>query len=87
MPTEFLMEQMALREALDDASTSAELDVLTAQLNTTRSRALERLATLLDVDADPIAAAQQVRALMFVERFGEDVKARLDRLETSPGTH
>jgi molecular chaperone HscB len=87
MPTEFLMEQMALREALDDASTSAELDVLTAKLNTTRTRALERLATLLDVDADPIAAAQQVRALMFVERFGEDVKARLDRLETSPGTH
>jgi molecular chaperone HscB len=32
------------------------------------------------VDADAAAAAQQVRALMFIERFAHDVESRLAQL-------
>jgi hypothetical protein len=35
----------------------------------------------LDVDKDWLAAVQEVRALMFIERFEEDLNNRLDRLE------
>ena len=35
---------------------------------------------LLDVTGDAPAAAQQVRALMFMERFASDIENRLDRL-------
>ena len=80
MPADFLVEQMSWREALDDAQGEAELDALNAQLNHARDQTLQRIGQLLDQKNDPTAAAQQVRALMFVERFGHDVEARLDQL-------
>lgn len=80
MPAQFLVEQMEWREALDDARGEAELDALDDQLQRARKQALERIGELLDEDGDAAAAAQQVRALMFIERFGRDVEARLDQL-------
>lgn len=80
MPAAFLMEQMAWREALDDASTGAELDALQQQLDGARAGILRQLADLLDTAGDAAGAAQKVRALMFVERFGRDVEARMDQL-------
>lgn len=80
MPAEFLMEQMELRELLDEASDEAALDVLDRRLNATRNETVARIASLLDVQGDPQAAAQQVRGLMFVERFGQDVQARYEQL-------
>lgn len=80
MPAAFLMEQMAWREALDEASTAAELDALQQQLDGARAGILGQLADLLDTAGDAAGAAQKVRALMFVERFGRDVEARMDQL-------
>jgi molecular chaperone HscB len=80
MPAQFLVEQMEWREALDDAHGQQELDALEAQLGRARKQALQRIARLLDEEGDAPAAAQQVRALMFIERFGRDVEARLDQL-------
>ncbi|MES2784224.1 MAG: Fe-S protein assembly co-chaperone HscB [Pseudomonadota bacterium] len=80
MPAEFLMEQMELRELLDEADDEAALDVLDSRLNATRNETVARIASLLDVQGDPQAAAQQVRGLMFVERFGQDVQARYEQL-------
>ncbi len=70
MPAAFLMEQMAWREELDEASTAAELDALQQQLDGARAGILGQLADLLDTAGDAAGAAQKVRALMFVERFG-----------------
>jgi molecular chaperone HscB len=39
------------------------------------------LSDALDVQGDTAAAAQQVRALMFVARFREDIRRRLDALD------
>ena len=81
MPADFLVEQMEWREALDEARSQADLDTLETELDRTRSIALQRIEHLLDEQGDPLAASQQVRALMFIERFGHDVEARLDQLE------
>ncbi|RZJ14627.1 MAG: Fe-S protein assembly co-chaperone HscB, partial [Haliea sp.] len=80
MPAAFLMEQMEWREALDEARGQEELDALDGKLHAARQEMLGRVEHLLDAAGDAPAAAQQVRALMFVERFGQDVESRLDQL-------
>jgi molecular chaperone HscB len=80
MPAQFLVEQMEWREALDEARGQADLQALEDQLQRARRETLERIARLLDDEGDPAAAAQQVRGLMFIERFGQDVQARFDQL-------
>ena len=80
MPAEFLMEQMEWREALDDAATDHELEAVSDQLADARQRTLKDIERLLDRDDDARAAAQQVRAMMFIERFAHDVEQRFDQL-------
>ena len=80
MPTAFLMQQMAWREALDEARTVDDVDALLQQVTDHRRAALTQLEGTLDRDRDFLAAAQQVRALMFVERFALDIDARLEAL-------
>jgi molecular chaperone HscB len=81
MPAGFLVEQMEWREALDDADTLERVEALSAKVAVHRSQSLARLAQVLDQQRDFGAAAQQVRALMFVERFAHDVDRRLEALE------
>ena len=80
MPADFLMQQMAWRESLDEADTAQSLESLLEETDSSRSAALADLAQLLDVQLDPVAAAQVVRRLMFVERFAHEVEERLDRI-------
>jgi molecular chaperone HscB len=80
MPADFLMEQMEWRETLEAARGEAELDALGDRLQAARRHALQRIGELLDQQDDAAAAAQQVRALMFIERFGHDVESRLEQL-------
>jgi molecular chaperone HscB len=80
MPADFLHQQMEWRETLEDARGEDELEALARDLAASRKALLERIAHLLDVDHDAAAAAQQVRALMFLERFGEDIENRLAQL-------
>jgi len=83
MPAAFLMQQMAWRESLDDASSAAELDALDAQVVSARRDALRKCEHFLDVEHDYGQAAQQVRCLMFIERFAHDIEARLERMDTA----
>jgi molecular chaperone HscB len=80
MPADFLMQQMAWRESLEEADTAQALETLLEDTSSARSAALADLAQLLDVQLDPVAAAQVVRRLMFVERFAHEVEERLDRI-------
>jgi molecular chaperone HscB len=80
MPAQFLVEQMEWREALEEAASEEDLDSLHGQLSRARGEVLQRIGRLLDQEGDAHTAAQQVRALMFIERFGRDVEARLEQL-------
>ena len=80
MPPEFLMEQMEWREALDEAQGEQALEELSQRVLQRRRDVLARIQRLLDLEGDAPAAAQQVRALMFIERFGHDVESRLAQL-------
>ena len=80
MPGAFLMQQMEWREALDDARDVAAVSVLERDVKAHRDAALAALQDTLDLARDPVAAAGQVRALMFVERFAHDVDQRLGAL-------
>ena len=80
MPAAFLMQQMAWREALDDARSVAEIQSLQAEFNTAQAEALQACELLLDVQRDYVAAVGQVRALMFIDRFGCDLDDRMDNL-------
>jgi len=80
MPPAFLMQQLEWREALDEAEGAAEVDALADDVAAHRRAALEAIGRAVDERADWPAAAQQVRALMFVERFAEDVDRRLEAL-------
>ena len=80
MPADFLVEQMEWREALDDAADEDDIEALNGKLTAARGQALRAIEQLLDEGGDAQAAAQQVRALMFIERFGQDIEARFDQL-------
>jgi molecular chaperone HscB len=78
MPSAFLMQQMEWREALDDATAVTELEALDAEVRQAREATLQRIETLIDTEHDFKAAAQQVRTLMFIERFKSDIAERID---------
>lgn len=80
MPAAFLMQQMEWREALEDATTEKELDALDEQVLNARRSMLAECGRLLDEAHDATAAVGQVRALMFVARFADDIERRRDQL-------
>jgi molecular chaperone HscB len=80
MPPDFLVQQMTWREELDDADDLGSVQRLADEVAAFRLAALASLERTIDVDHDSTAAAQQVRALMFVERFAQAVDQRLDAL-------
>ena len=83
MPPAFLMQQMEWRESLDEARSerdTARLEALEQALNEARSKAIARIAELLDQSKFG-EAGEQVRELMFVEKFGDEVASTFEALE------
>jgi len=82
MPPAFLMQQMEWRESLEEASGLEAVESLADDVTAARRRMLDDIARRID-ESRPVdwpAVAQAVRALMFVERFGQDIDRRLDAL-------
>jgi len=80
MPPAFLVQQMEWREALEDAVTMAQLEQLAGETRLAENAQLAVIARALDADKDHVRAAQEVRSLMFIQRFGQEVEARIDLL-------
>lgn len=83
MPMAFLMQQMEWREALGDARAAKDagaLDKLDAQVRGERKTLLAEVGKQLD-GGDFDAAAQGVRSLMFLDKFGDEVQYAFEAIE------
>ncbi|WP_079419299.1 Fe-S protein assembly co-chaperone HscB [Thiomonas intermedia] len=83
MPADFLMQQMAWREALDDLRDAADvagLQALQAEVLAQRAERLGVVRQALDEENAPNRAAEQVRALLFLDRFAEELRRTAERL-------
>lgn len=78
------MQQMKWREELEEAASEDDLNRLGDELNVARNAEMQAMAALLDGSGGIEAyhqAAQHVRALMFMEKFGHELEARYDALQ------
>lgn len=82
MPQAFLMQQMAWREALEEADAAAQVEALDLEVAQQEKALLNDLRSHLDDRPDLPAAADTVRALMFLGRFRDDIRRRMEALET-----
>ncbi len=83
MPPAFLMQQMEWREALDEAREDKDvsaLETLERELAEARRERLAQIGGLFSA-GDYEAAGAQVRQLMFLEKFGEDVGRAFDVID------
>jgi molecular chaperone HscB len=85
MPSAFLMQQMEWREALDDCkalkvveSKIEGLEKLLDEVDSSHAASLKQIASLIDADQNFFAAVGQVRALMFIEKFAQEVQHQID---------
>ena len=81
MPAAFLMQQMEWREALEEAASEADIDVLERKVLSEKRSMLQKCEHLLASAEGAQQAVQTVRALMFVERFVQDIDRRREQLE------
>jgi molecular chaperone HscB len=78
MPAAFLMQQMEWRESLDDAQSAPALERLWQEVSTAKMQALQQCAELLDTQAQPAAAVDVVRSLMFIDKLLQEIQTRMD---------
>ena len=84
MPSQFLMQQLQWREALDDGRAErVPLQALDDDMNAERERLLDAIGRALDVDSDHVRAASLVRQLMFIEKFGAEIASAVEALRDS----
>jgi molecular chaperone HscB len=81
MPPEFLMEQIELREKLEEARDAAALDAIRQDLATARKALELRVAECIDAQRDYESAKEPVRKLMFLEKFGDEIDSAYEALE------
>lgn len=84
MPGDFLMQQMEWREALEDAKAARNLDEveqIESEMHAAKKTKLECVGALLDANEFD-EAAHVVRQLMFLEKFGAEVHAVFEKLES-----
>lgn len=73
MPAEFLMKQLALREALEEAKQPAALERLQAQVRREKALLEKHIARLLDAEKDYAGAAGEARKLMFLDKLDAEI--------------
>ena len=83
IPVQFAQDRAQLDarcEELEEAKSIDDLDKIALESNDSGRKQLLKIEQTLDQEKDFAAAAQQVRSLMFIERFASEVDARIDQL-------
>ncbi|MGH6611997.1 MAG: Fe-S protein assembly co-chaperone HscB [Burkholderiaceae bacterium] len=83
MPSEFLVQQLEWREALDDARDACDstaMQKLSDETTAVRDDVHRRLEQALDSESDFPLAATLVRQLMFIEKFASEISAAHDAM-------
>lgn len=81
MPPEFLMQQMELREVLEEAKDAAQLDELRKQLRSSRASLESEIAEAIDAKKDYAGAAGLVRKLQFLDKLDSEIDAAYETIE------
>ena len=81
MPADFLMEQMELRENLEQARDVATLGLLQEDLAREKTAIESRIAELIDARRDYAGAKDLVRKLMFLEKLGSEIDAAFETIQ------
>jgi molecular chaperone HscB len=84
MPSEFLMQQMELREALEvatDKKDSVRLDALRKDLLRERQKLERTIAETIDAKKDYAGAAGLVRKLQFLDKLDSEIDAAYESVE------
>jgi len=81
MPTDFLMRQLELREALAEAKGAGALDRLREGVEQEKAALQGRIGELIDARRELDAAAGEVRKLMFLHRLGEEIELAYEDAE------
>ena len=83
MPRQFLMQQMEWRETLDEVRADKDIDgleVLNRELREAHKEQIAEVGARLDA-ADYSGAAQAIRQLMFLDKFGAEISQLFEMLE------
>ncbi len=82
MPGHFLMEQMELRENLEEAQSAEDFERLASSVKEGIALRQAQCARWLDEESPPRAqeASEEVRAWMFLDRFLQDIQRRAAQL-------
>ena len=81
MPPEFLMQQMELREKLEEARDARGLDDLRKNLLSERRSLETQIAQAIDSDKNYKGAADLVRKLQFLHRLDEEIDEAYESLD------
>ena len=81
MPPEFLVQQMELRETLEDAKDAAALDALRSSLGKQKRQLVESIAEAIDGNKDYSGAAGLVRKLQFLDRLDEEIDSAYEEID------
>jgi molecular chaperone HscB len=84
MPEKFLMQQMELRETLENAERSKDaraLDSLQKSIERDKDALVKKLAQRIDVDKDYPAAAGLVRELQFLEKLEAEIDSAYEAIQ------
>jgi len=81
MPPEFLMEQMDLREKLEEAQDATALDLIKKDLFKDKKALEMRVAECIDAKRDYESAKELLRKLMFLEKFGDEIDSAYESLD------
>jgi molecular chaperone HscB len=81
MPPEFLMQQMELRESLEEAKSPAALDEMRNALRQEKAKLEKQIGDTIDSKHDYAAAAGLVRKLQFLDRLDDEIDSAYEILD------